>query len=407
MCAKTCFGMNETTEIRALGSGFNQQGVRDYNERLILSTLLRHGDMPGSDIARRTHLSAQTISVILRKLESDGLLSKGAPVKGKVGKPSVPMKLNATGAYSVGFKIGRRSSEMFLMDFCGEVLLERRCTYDIALPTQIFEFLKSSFEAATDALEGEHLQRLSGIGIAVPLEIWKWGASDGNTPEAFLSWKDVDFSDEISKFTDLPVFMVNDATSGCWAEHVFGRGKEFSDYAYIFVSTFIGGGIVINQSVYEGPNGNAGALGPLRVGDAEGRNRQLMDVASVHVLEDAVRDAGLDPRGLWTQPQNWAAYEQQVVPWLDSVAYGIAQACLSICSVIDFDAVVIDGAVPVAVRQRLVTAVHEKLQLKDSRGLILPRIEEGSIGSEARAIGAACVPIFEQYFLNANPKLAD
>lgn len=399
--------MNETTEIRALRNGFNQKGVRDHNERLILSTLLRHGDMPGSDIARRTHLSAQTISVILRKLESDGLLVKGAPQKGKVGKPSVPMRLNATGAYSVGFKIGRRSSEMLLMDFCGTVLLERRCTYEIALPKEIFRFLEISFRAATVFLSDQDIQNLCGIGIAVPLEIWKWGTSDGNTPEEFLSWKDIDFAHEISKFTDLPVSMVNDATSGCWAEHVFGRGKEFSDYAYLFVSTFIGGGIVINQSVYEGTNGNAGALGPMRVGDAEGRNQQLMDVASVHVLETTMREAGLDPRVLWTQPQDWSAYEAQVAPWIERASFGMAQACLSICSVIDFDAVMIDGAVPEDVRKRLVSSVQETLLLKDSRGLILPRIEEGSIGSEARAIGAACVPIFGQYFLNANPKVPE
>lgn len=396
--------MNETTKIRALSNGFNQKGVRDHNERLILSTLLRHGDMPGSDIARHTQLSAQTVSVILRKLEGDGLLSKGVPIKGKVGKPSIPMTLNARGAFSIGFKVGRRSSEMVLMDLCGAVLLERRLTYETALPQNIFQFIQESFDLALKGLDSNDIMKLCGIGIAVPFEIWKWGASHGNSSAQFQTWQDVDFKEEIGKFTDLPVYMVNDATSGCWAEQVYGRGKEFSDYAYLFISTFIGGGIVINQSVYEGTHGNAASFGPVRVADMQGRTRQLIDMASIHLLETNMRNAGLDPRDLWKQPRNWSAFEDLVAPWIDVTSYGLAQACLSICSVIDFGTVVIDGAVPGDIRTRVVEAVRKKLVQEDSRGLILPDIEEGTIGSEARAKGAACGPIFAQYFLNANPK---
>jgi len=64
---------------RSFSSGVNQSGVRDYNERLLLSMIQRLGPMPGSDMARQSNLSAQTVSVILRSLEADGLLIKGAP----------------------------------------------------------------------------------------------------------------------------------------------------------------------------------------------------------------------------------------------------------------------------------------------------------------------------------------
>ena len=58
-------------EIRKLSDGANQSGVRAHNERLILSVIQRHGEMPGSDIAKLTGLSAQTVSNILRKLEAE------------------------------------------------------------------------------------------------------------------------------------------------------------------------------------------------------------------------------------------------------------------------------------------------------------------------------------------------
>ena len=90
----------------------DQNRLRNPNERIILSLLQRNGPTPGSDLARQTGLSAQTISVILRKLKSDGLTRQCKPVRGKVGKPSVPIALNPLGALSVGCKLGRRSCDL-------------------------------------------------------------------------------------------------------------------------------------------------------------------------------------------------------------------------------------------------------------------------------------------------------
>ena len=65
--------------------GTNQSGMRDYNERLVLSLVRRHGALAKSEIARMTGLSAQTVSVIMRALEQDGLLLRGEPVRGRIG----------------------------------------------------------------------------------------------------------------------------------------------------------------------------------------------------------------------------------------------------------------------------------------------------------------------------------
>lgn len=387
-------------QIIAIGAGNRPQHEPHLtpNERAILSLLQRNGAMPGSDLARQTGLSAQTISVILRKLNKDGLTQQGKPVRGKVGKPSIPITLNPLGALSVGCKLGRRSCDLIVVDFCGKTLFERHLTYDIAIPQTVFTFLEESYADAREEIGAKAAKRLCGFGIAAPFEIWKWGASDGNTPEEFLSWKDLSFEREIARFTDLPVFMLNDATSACWAEQVYGAGRQFNDYAYFFVSTFIGGGIVLNQSVYEGGRGNAGAFGPLRVGGRAGRTQQLLDVASVHVLETALAKSGKDYRDLWKQPQDWSGFEEEVRDWIDEAAHAIAQACMSACAVIDFEAVIIDGALPEDVRNRLVEVVRAKLLNEDSRGLLVPDVAEGVIGGGARALGAACDPIYSQFF---------
>jgi predicted NBD/HSP70 family sugar kinase len=168
------------------------------------------------------------------------------------------------------------------------------------------------------------------------------------------------------------------------------------------VGTFVGGGIVLNHSVFEGRQSNAGALGSLRSIGPNGESMQLVDMASIHLLEARLKEVDLDPRLLWNDPQDWSRLARYVEPWLGQTAQELAKASLSTCSVIDFEAILIDGAFPPSVRKALVERVRRYLATQDTRGLIAPRIEEGSIGGNARAIGAACTPMLSQFFLNTN-----
>lgn len=389
-------------KVRSLRGGANQSGLRDHNERLLLSMLQRNGARPGSDLARRTGLSPQTVSVILRKLENDGLLTRGLPTRGKVGKPSIPMGLSPDGVFSYGLKIGRRSADLLLMDFTGTVRQQTQVSYDYPMPDLIFGFLENGIKTFSTNLSPAQTERICGIGIACPFEIWKWHELVGAPLAEFSEWEDLDFEKEISRFSDLPVFLVNDATAACRAEHVFGRGKEFRDYAYFYLAAFIGGGIVLNHSVFEGHQGNAGALGSLPGIGPTGKSRQLIDVASIHLLEVQLQKENLDSKLLWKRPPNWQPFSSIVDPWIEATALELAKASLATCSVIDFEAILIDGALPTAVKQRLVERTRHYFAVQDLRGLIAPQIIEGQVGENARAIGAACGPVFSQFFLDTH-----
>ncbi len=228
----------------------------------------------------------------------------------------------------------------------------------------------------------------------------------GRAAERFRSWKDVDFAAEVASFSTLPVFVVNDSTAACHAEQLYGRGKEFRDYAYFFIGSFVGGGVALNGTVFEGNQGNAGALGAMRTAGPLGESQQLIDTASLHLLEARLVESGISPVVMWQKPQDWSAIKRHVDPWIGATAQELARAALSICSVIDFEAVLIDGAFPEDVRVELVERVRRYLVNQDKRGLIEPLVEEGSMGENARAIGAASSPIFAQYLLNTNAGLS-
>lgn len=193
--------MNEPV-IKSLRNGANQSGLRDYNERLLLSMLQRHGALPGSALAKLAGLSPQTVSVILRKLEEGGLLERGMPTKGKVGKPSVPMRLAADGVLSIGLKIGRRSADLLVMDFLGGIRKQLRTTYAYPLPQDVFGFLKKGLSETLASMSVAERERLCGIGIAAPFELWNWHELVGAPAEEFQSWENIDFKAEVAKFID-------------------------------------------------------------------------------------------------------------------------------------------------------------------------------------------------------------
>jgi hypothetical protein len=102
--------------------GSNHAGMRQFNERIVLQAIRHHGALPKADLARMTHLSTQAVSIIVGRLMDDGLLIKQGRLRGRIGQPSVPLSLNPDGAYSIGIQVGRRSLQLVVVDFCGQLV---------------------------------------------------------------------------------------------------------------------------------------------------------------------------------------------------------------------------------------------------------------------------------------------
>jgi len=382
--------------------GANQVRVRAYNERLVLSLVRLYGALSKADIARRSGLSAQTVSVIMRVLEKEGLLSRGAPGRGRVGQPSIPMHLNADAVYSFGLKMGRRSADLVLMDFVGRIRMQLHRTYAYPLPEEILAFVTSGIQELEDRLDDKQRGRIAGLGIAAPFELWNWAEEVGAPPGAMEVWRDVDLQADIAARVSHPVFMQNDATSACGAELVFGVGPSYPDFVYFFIGSFIGGGIVLNSAIFSGRTGTAGAIGPLPVRGKNGETMQLLEIASIFVLENMLRERGIDPEPLWYSADDWVDFGEPMETWIQDSAKALAQAIVAAASIVDFSAAVIDGGFPHWVRSRVVQATIDEAAKLDLQGVVMPEIIEGAVGAQARAIGGASLPLFSRYLIDTN-----
>jgi len=386
-----------------LSRGTNQTGGRIYNERLVLSIVRHQSGLPKAEIAKLTGLSAQTISVIMQQLEADELIVKGEPQRGKVGQPSVPFSLNPDGAFSIGLKIGRHRSELALMDFVGQIRATRQISYDYPITAKLLSFVENMTPALLKTLLPEHRDRLVGIGIATPFELWSWGDEVGAPKNVMGAWRDFDIKQEVSHASRLPAFLQNDATAACAAELTFGNVQKHDNFLYIYLGYFIGGGIVLNGSVFEGPSGNAGALGPMPIRRSlsqSSKSRRLLHNSSKNSLQRLIVEAGGDTDIIWTNNTDWSELGDILPQWIDLLAEDLAYAIISAVSVIDFPAVILDGDIPTAVRQSIIEAVKQKLEAIDKQGLSAVTITEGSLGEDARVLGGASLPLLANFTRN-------
>lgn len=387
------------TETAAL-RGSNQSGMRAHNERLVLSLVRRDGALAKSDIARITGLSAQTVSVIMRMLEADGLLQRGEPIRGRIGQPSVPMSLAADGAFFYGLKIGRRSVDLVLVNLLGRVVGSRRRTYRYPDPGRVVRFVAEALPALSATLAPTQRARIGGLGIAMPFQLWNWVDHIDAPPGAMDAWRDRDIAAEISAICDMPVLVQNDATAACGAELVFGTGDRPQDFLYFYIGYFIGGGLVLNGRLFSGRTGNAAGVGPMPVPGPDGRMHRLMTVASLSTLADALTEAGADADQLWESPEPWQIPPALLSNWIAAAAEGLASATLSAATLVEIDTVMIDGWLPADVRARLVEETRSAFFRLDLAGVTPPAIREGTIGPQARELGGAAIPLSQRFLLD-------
>lgn len=379
--------------------GSNQAGLRAHNERAVLSVIRRHGELAKADIARRTGLSPQTASVIMRELEREALVLREEPRRGRVGQPSIPMRLNPDGAFAFGLKIGRRSAELVLMDFVGRIRARRRRTYAFPRVGEVRDFVALALEDLGGALSPADRRRVAGLGVAMPFELWDWAAEIGAPPEEMAEWRGLDVARELAALTGYAVELANDATAACAAENVFGSTGS-SHYLYFFVGAFVGGGIVMDGDLVPGRSGNAGALGSMPVPLETGGFDQLINFASIHVLEKMLAAAGRDPLELWRADDAWDRLGPPLGQWIAVAGRGLAHAILAALSVYDFECAIIDGGFPADVRQRLVDETRRVFGTLKRQGLTPIEVLPGTIGASAREIGSASLPFFARFLLD-------
>lgn len=344
-------------------SGLNAVSIRSYNERLVLSLLLQNQTITRLEIGERTGLSAQTVSVLVRSLEQEGLVAKGAAQRGRMGPPTVPVVLNPEGAFSVGVSIGARHTDVVLIDFVGKVRFH--CTLPNPEPAQGMNH-RPYLETITEAIELLPRQargRLAGIGLALPQS-----AHEGEDDDVYFRA----LQEEIEGQLKQPVFVQNDITAAASGESMFGAAKPLTDYMYFYLGARLHGRLVLNHQIHNG-------------------NSPVSFDVGIAALERQLQAQGGTTEPLWDRSGVWPDYGDILLEWEGKVIDEMIRSIDGVSQYVEFEKVVVSSYAP----QTVCAEVCARLE-RTMPGIVAIA---GNLEHSPKAVGAASLPFSSRFIV--------
>ncbi|WP_182522878.1 ROK family transcriptional regulator [Ochrobactrum sp. RH2CCR150] len=340
-------------------SGLNAISVRSYNERLVLSLLLQNDATTRLEIGEKTGLSAQTISVIVRSLEQEGLVVRGQAQRGRVGPPTTPLMLNPEGAFSVGVSVGHRNAHIVLVDFVGNVKFARSVPHRTPGEFDDVDGVTREVAAAVASLSRHERTRIAGIGVGIPAPNEGRMASN----EELHKRLEIDLG--------LPVFVQNDIAAAAAGESLFGPARTLQDFLYFYLGARLHSRLILNHQIY---NGNSPVSHDVGVSALE---RSLVSKEAAELV--------------WNSSADWTNLGQIGTEWFDECVNKLVGSITALSQFIEVQTIVLASFVPLSVTARLCSEVESKLPFIQA----LP----GKTGVAPKAIGAASLPFSSRFML--------
>ena len=143
------------------------------------------------------------------------------------------------------------------------------------IPREKIKFPTSlTFTETWNDLVSHARKLLAGTGISAS-ELISAGISCGGpldsktgfvlSPPNLPGWDRIPITEMTSKEFGIPAFLMNDANACALAEWKYGAGRGIRNMVFLTMGTGLGGGIVLDGRLYEGPSGMAGEFGHIRL----------------------------------------------------------------------------------------------------------------------------------------------
>lgn len=241
----------------------NLQLMKEINQSIVLNIIKNYGPISRSDIAKKTKLSSTTVSTLVDGLTKQEYLEEIGEGESSGGRRPILLKFNSGAHFVIGVELEGKNISVAVTDL--KINIINRLTEEIK-NTDEFLVVDEIINLARQTMEksGVEFGKIIGIGVGATGLI---DTERGIIRQAVnLDWKDVPLKDLIeNKFDQIPIYIDNIANVAALGEKWAGAGKEATNLIYIRIGTGIGAGIILNRTIYEGSNGNAGEIGHMTI----------------------------------------------------------------------------------------------------------------------------------------------
>jgi predicted NBD/HSP70 family sugar kinase len=366
--------------------------VRAVNEDAVLEAILKRGPISRSELGRALGLSKPTISSIMGRLESQGLVRAHGSQASGTGRPATLYELNRQAGYVMGIDLGGATVRAILADLYGDVVQYTARPVDGGTPRSIVRQIREIRDqlVAAARIDG---RLLISAGIGVP------GIPDSSRHTVSAAYSipalaELNLIEDIGKALELPIIVENDVNFAAIGEGWRGGAVGCRNFALIAVGTGVGMGIVLNGELYRGPRGAAGEIDflPLSMDQppvTEGRGPLESMVSGPSVItryrSATARRETQTVTDIVTAAQGG---DRDAVRAVRELARALAYAISTVVCVLDPERLLLSGGVGCI--DGLLGPVREAFQEFSARQV---PIETGALAGRATAYGALAVAL--------------
>ncbi|MEX0779818.1 MAG: ROK family transcriptional regulator [Balneolales bacterium] len=386
-------------------TGTNLKYANSYNIRIVLENIRLHGPLSRIDISRSTHLTAQTVTNITKKLLEAGLIFEADRHKEGRGAPSIMLKLNPTAAYSIGLDFDKDHLTCILVDLNGEMCQRLNIDLDFPTPEEAMNLMSEKAEELIQ-MEGIDKSKIWGVGVGFPGPLV---VSEGSVrtnavnPQFLPGWENVPVVRILEDRLKVPVYLENNASAAAIGERWYGEGKHISNFFYVFFGAGLGGGLIMNGQLFPGHTGNAGELGyyPTPDGsDAESMfDRPHLGVYfNLSMLYKKLNSAGYEVKTPSDLDQLYQKNNDILIDWLKTGTKQLAVPMLAIEYLIDPEVIYFGGRLPNTIIEKILNMLQEILPThRIIKKMDAPSLRCATAGQDAAALGLATLPLYDSF----------
>ncbi|MCX5334084.1 ROK family protein [Streptomyces sp. NBC_00140] len=234
---------------------------RRTSASVVLRSVLEHGPVARSTIARLTGLSPASVTDYCARFAGLGLIRDAAVPRRSngVGRPHVPVDLDSSRFVMGGVHVAVPHTTVALLDLRGRVVASRELKHEgVTEPGRVLARAADGLGALLTEAPG---CRPLGVGFAAG----GWVDQEAGTvvEHQLLGWRDVPVRELIGARTGLPVHVDGHARALVNAERLFGRARGSRSVLHLFVGNVVDAAFATNDEVHHGPRSQAGAIAHL------------------------------------------------------------------------------------------------------------------------------------------------
>jgi predicted NBD/HSP70 family sugar kinase len=238
--------------------------LRQISVRAAMEILLHEGSTSRADLAKKTGLSKQTMSEVIRTLEESGWVRAKGVVSGKVGRSAVTYEVVPDAGCVIGIDLGANTIRIAIVDIIGNIVEEIETGCDGRAGEDLLQHVSNLVDSRLKKGKIPHSKVLLAA-VATP------GVIDPETGTLSLApnMSEIASMDVVKKLQEVlrcDVVIENDVNAAVIGESWKGSGVGLDSVALISLGTGIGLGTLVNGKLMRGSKGAAGEISYLPFG---------------------------------------------------------------------------------------------------------------------------------------------